>query len=73
MKKLIVFSHPLMMINKLDSFSQQDMDTIQPNFSERKKPFKLIVEDLVKGELYKSELYHTEKELIMTLKGVREG
>jgi hypothetical protein len=30
------------------------------------------VEDLVKGDLYKSELYHTEKELIMTLKGVQE-
>lgn len=30
------------------------------------------MEDLVKGDLYKSELYNTEKELIMTLKGVQE-
>lgn len=69
MKKLIVFA--ILMINNLTVFSQQDMDTIQIKCFPR-ETLKLIVEDLVKGDLYKSELYHTEKELIMTLKGVQE-
>jgi hypothetical protein len=30
------------------------------------------VEDLIKGDLYKSELIHTERELLMTLKGIEK-